>query len=113
MAGAVEVFNTASWGRLFIAPVGTDAQFLPFGTSPFEYSRFFVMAGEDNTEVFKNGVPVSGTFNKGNSIDFMVQEGDVITSDRPGSKSTFLGLTLTTTTKTSLVCPGRCQRMDR
>lgn len=82
MAGAVEVFNTASWGRRFIAPVGTDTPNFS-GTSPFEYSRFFVMAGEDNTEVFKNGVPVSGTFNKGNSIDFMVQEGDVITSDRP------------------------------
>ncbi|KAI2514176.1 protein of unknown function DUF11 [Fragilaria crotonensis] len=41
------------------------------------------MAGEDNSEVFKNGVKVGGTFNKGQSINFPVKQGDVITSDRP------------------------------
>ena len=82
MAGAVEVFSTSSWGRRFIAPVGTNTPDVTL-TNPFEYTRFFVMAGEDNTEVFRNNVSVAGVFNKGNSIDFSVQEGDVITSDRP------------------------------
>ncbi|KAI2514320.1 oxidoreductase [Fragilaria crotonensis] len=80
MAGAVEVFNFNSWGRKFIAPVGATTS---SSTNAWEIARFYVMAGEDNSEVFKNGIKVGGTFNKGQSINFSVKQGDVITSDRP------------------------------
>jgi hypothetical protein len=56
--------------------------------SPFELSTFFVMAGEDNTELSLNGVKINGAgpngvMQKGESLSFNVIEGDLVTADRP------------------------------
>jgi len=86
LAGAVEIFNQQSWGRRFIVPVGQntiDKSNDGKGTGGFEYSRFFVMAGADNTLVYRNGVQIGTPFNKGDSVDFNIDEGDIITSSRP------------------------------
>ncbi|NEP95576.1 MAG: hypothetical protein F6K25_22825, partial [Okeania sp. SIO2G4] len=91
MAGAVEVFNQDSWGDRFIAPVGEDTA---SNTNAFEYSVFYVMAGDDGTELFLNGLQID--INGDNVIDandvlnigdnFVIedlQEGDELTSSRP------------------------------
>ena len=81
-AGAVEVFDTNSWGDSFIALVGEDTANYS-GTNPFEYSVFYVMAGEDETELFLNGTSI-GTIDTGDN--FVVEdlsEGDVLTSSNP------------------------------
>ena len=82
MAGAVEVVDFGNWGRRFIAPVGQNT-IDGSGTVPFEYSRYFIMAGEDNTHVFRNGVQIGGVFNTGESTVFAVNQGDEVTSNRP------------------------------
>ena len=81
MAGAVEVVDFGNWGRRFIAPVGQNT-IDGSGTVPFEYSRYFIMAGEDNTQVFRNGVQIGGVFNTGESTVFAVNQGDEVTSNR-------------------------------
>ncbi|MDJ0518938.1 MAG: carboxypeptidase regulatory-like domain-containing protein, partial [Trichodesmium sp. MO_231.B1] len=89
MAGAVEVFNQDSWGDRFIAPVGEDTT---SSTNAFEYSVFYVMAGDDGTELFLNGSqldvngtdPGFGVLNIGdNFVIEGLQEGDELTSSRP------------------------------
>ncbi|WP_161565117.1 SdrD B-like domain-containing protein, partial [Okeania hirsuta] len=91
MAGAVEVFNQDSWGDRFIAPVGVNTA---SNTNAFQYSVFYVMAGDDGTELFLNGLQID--INGDNVIDandvlnigdnFVIedlQEGDELTSSRP------------------------------
>ena len=93
IADSVEVLNFGSWGRRFIAPVGQNTPDYS-GTSPFEYSRFFVMAGEEGTEIFRNGIQIGGSgavFNTGASVSFIVNEGDVITSTRPVQTDLIVG----------------------
>lgn len=47
-----------------------------------QITRFYVTAAEDNTDFLKNNVKVGSTFSKGQSIDFDVIQGDVVTYDR-------------------------------
>ena len=51
LAGAVEVFPVQSWGQEYLSPIASEL----FGTNPFEYAAFSVMAGFDQTEVTFNG----------------------------------------------------------
>lgn len=49
---------------------------------PFELTKFFIIAGSDNTDIIRNGVVVS-FLNTGESEAFTVNQGDLITSTRP------------------------------
>lgn len=48
LAGAVEVYDTNSWGTTFEAPVGENVDY----NQIFEYASLSVMAAEDNTTLF-------------------------------------------------------------
>jgi len=79
MAGAVEIFNTASWGKYFIAPIGINTG---SNTRGHESVVTYVMAGEDKTEVKRNGNFIA-TLDAGQS--FIVKDtvlGDTFTSDK-------------------------------
>ena len=82
MAGAVEVLDTDSWGTEFVVPVGENTP-NSSGTDPFQSSQVYVMAAEDNTQVFLNNV-LQGTLNQGESIVIDdVNQGDEVTSSEP------------------------------
>ena len=86
-AGAVEVFDTNSWGDSFIAPVGEETANYS-GTNPFEYSVFYdndgfvdIVAGSTTaksprktylgspTQLFHNEEGINGNTNKWVQID--------------------------------------------
>jgi uncharacterized repeat protein (TIGR01451 family) len=79
LAGGVEVIKAAGWGTDYRAPVGQN---LSGSTNPWEYARFFVMAGVDQTEVFKNGVS-QGILNQGKNLVIPVNVNDRITANKP------------------------------
>jgi hypothetical protein len=79
MAGAVEVFDTATWGRTFEAPVGVD---VGKTFQAFELSMFFLMAAEDHTKVtLANGYII--TLNQGQGTAISVNIGEQISSNKP------------------------------
>jgi uncharacterized repeat protein (TIGR01451 family) len=85
LAGAVEVLDTDSWGTQFVVPVGEDTPGIS-GTQGFEYTALYVMAGQDNTEIFLDtgGGPVSqGVIDQGENLVLRVDQGDVVTSSSP------------------------------
>jgi uncharacterized repeat protein (TIGR01451 family) len=79
MAGGVEVLDTSLWGKGFKAPVGETTD---FETNGFEYSAFYVMAGEDDTKVYIKGSSTPTTLDMGESIHMLVNQGDIVTSDK-------------------------------
>jgi uncharacterized repeat protein (TIGR01451 family) len=79
MAGGVEVLDTSLWGKSFQAPVGRN---IAFETDGFEYSALYVMAGEDDTNVYIKGSSKPTTLSMGESIHVLVNQGDTITSDK-------------------------------
>jgi hypothetical protein len=79
MAGGVEVLDMSMWGKSFKAPVdGTTS----FETNAFEYSALYVMAGEDDTKVYIKGSSSPTTLSMGESIHVLVNQGDIVTSDK-------------------------------
>jgi hypothetical protein len=82
LAGGVEVFDTDSWGDDFIAPVGQNTPNLS-GTSPFEYTALYVMAGTPNTPVYLNGVLQTTLLNAGDNFVIRVNEDARITTFDP------------------------------
>jgi hypothetical protein len=80
MAGGVEVLDTSKWGTTFVAPVGQNT-FNYNRYNPFQLVQFYVMAGEDNTTVTYPGG--EQTINTGKTIQFSVNEGAEVTSDKP------------------------------
>ncbi|NEQ77023.1 MAG: Cna B-type domain-containing protein, partial [Okeania sp. SIO2C9] len=81
LAGAVEVLDTDTWGTEFVMPVGEDVPGTS-GTEAFEYTGLYVMAGEDNTEVFLNNVS-QGLLDTGENFVVRVNQGDHITTSSP------------------------------
>jgi uncharacterized repeat protein (TIGR01451 family) len=79
MAGGVEVLDTGLWGKSFKAPVGGTTY---FETNGFQYSALCVMAGEDDTKVFIKGSSNPTTLDMGESIHVLVNQGDIVTSDK-------------------------------
>ncbi|MGK7882951.1 MAG: hypothetical protein AB4060_23045, partial [Crocosphaera sp.] len=98
LAGAVELFDTDSWGTRFVAPVGEDIPGTA-ETAGFEYTALYIMAGEDGTVVTlptgttqytQDGVDItlpSGvttvTLDQGENLFIRVDQGDVVTSSSP------------------------------
>eukprot|EP00548_Thalassiothrix_antarctica_P001556 CAMPEP_0194130930 /NCGR_PEP_ID=MMETSP0152-20130528/1826_1 /TAXON_ID=1049557 /ORGANISM="Thalassiothrix antarctica, Strain L6-D1" /LENGTH=748 /DNA_ID=CAMNT_0038825569 /DNA_START=26 /DNA_END=2268 /DNA_ORIENTATION=- len=79
MAGAVEIFNTASWGKYFVAPIGINTGSNTLG---HESVVTYIMAGENKTEVKRNGNLIA-TLDAGRSL--VVRDtalGDSFTSDK-------------------------------
>jgi IgGFc binding protein len=82
MAGAVEVYDTSSWGSKYEAPVGEGTQLIANGPDPFGLSGFSCMAMEDQTKVtVANGTVF--TLKQGQSIYVTVKKSDQVTSDKP------------------------------
>ncbi|MEM8550891.1 MAG: SdrD B-like domain-containing protein, partial [Pseudomonadota bacterium] len=81
LAGATEVFDTDRYGDRFVVPVGTDTDdVLPDDTDSTSVVSAHVMASQDGTEIFLNGVS-QGTVDTGDSIVLrQLSEGDVITT---------------------------------
>ncbi|MEZ4863381.1 MAG: hypothetical protein R3C14_18835 [Caldilineaceae bacterium] len=87
LAGAVEVYDTNSWGTTFEAPVGENINY----NQIFEYSSLLIMAARDNTAVTidlngdgtPDGAPV--TLNQGQSyhLNGGVQAGTKVTATGP------------------------------
>lgn len=81
MAGAVDVVETALWGKQYIAPVGQDVG-AAVAQSAFEFTAFYYMAAEDNTTVtLPNGA--TQTLNSGAGRMITVNRGDKLTADKP------------------------------
>jgi len=78
LAGAVEVFDTDAWGDSFIVPVGQNTS---SGSSAFEYTAVYVMAGQNDTDVTVNGTTV--TLDAGENTVVRVNQGNTVTSDKP------------------------------
>ena len=91
LAGAVEVVDTDNWGTEFVVPVGEDTPGSS-GTAAFEYTAIYIMAGEDNTEVFLNGgaTPVA-TIDTGENYVVRVDQGDVVTTSSPAQADLVTG----------------------
>ncbi|MBX3053118.1 MAG: carboxypeptidase regulatory-like domain-containing protein [Caldilineaceae bacterium] len=86
LAGAVEVYDTNSWGTEFRSPVGENTS----AASLFEYSGLLIMAAQDGTEVSvdrdNNGtVDTTVTLKEGESahINGGVLAGGKITASKP------------------------------
>ncbi|MDJ0730787.1 MAG: hypothetical protein QNJ33_12415, partial [Crocosphaera sp.] len=93
LAGAVEVFDTDNWGSEFIVPVGEDIPGTS-DTAAFQYTALYVMAGQDNTEIFLDtgSGPVSqGFIDRGENFLLRVDQGDVVTSSSPTQASLVAG----------------------
>lgn len=86
MAGAVDLYDTLSWGTFFQAPVGGNiaARIAGSGNTSvhfFQYSAMYFMAGEDNTVVsLPNGTNV--VLNRGQSSYVRVNLNQNITSNK-------------------------------
>lgn len=79
LAGAVEVYDTKTWGTEFEAPVGKN---FVTDSEAFDYSRMFVMSASDNNEVtLPDGSKV--TLNEGETKNFNVDVGSKVTSVAP------------------------------
>jgi hypothetical protein len=83
LAGALEVFDTFSWGTEYRIPVGEN---VPDGTDYqiFEYTGAAIMAGPGGAVVSLNGSPIA-TLSEGEShlINGGLNVGDLVTSDNP------------------------------
>jgi uncharacterized repeat protein (TIGR01451 family) len=79
MAGAVEVLDTSAWGTSFEAPIGRDTQ---SDTNAFQYTGLYIMASEDNTKVTIPGSLDPIILNQGQSKHLLVEQGDIVTSDK-------------------------------
>lgn len=79
LAGAVEVYDTKSWGTEFEAPVGIDFE---TETSAFQYARLFIMSGTNNNEITLPDGEVL-FLDDGASSSVTVNVGDHITSLYP------------------------------
>lgn len=79
LAGGVEVYDTASWGTKFEAPVGSD---VVTAAQTFEYSRFFIMSASDGNTI---KLPNNRTtvLNQGQSISVDIKQGDKFESSAP------------------------------
>jgi uncharacterized repeat protein (TIGR01451 family) len=86
MAGATEVLDTDSWGTEFVAPIGENTPD-ESGTNPFQSTQIYVMAAEDNTQVFLDsgsGATLVATLDQGESFAIdNINEGNVVTSSKP------------------------------
>lgn len=79
MAGGIEVHDVGMWGNEYEAPVGID---IGKYFAAFQFSSFFYMAAEDDTEVtLPDGSTI--TLNQGESSSVMVSQGDKLTSTKP------------------------------
>jgi uncharacterized repeat protein (TIGR01451 family) len=79
MAGGVEVLDTTLWGKSFKAPVGGTTS---FETNAFQYSALYVMAGEDDTKIYIKGSSSPTTLDMGESMHVLVNQGDMVSSDK-------------------------------
>jgi uncharacterized repeat protein (TIGR01451 family) len=79
LAGAVEVYDTDSWGTSFEAPVGND---VVLDTQAFEYARLFIMSGSDGNTVTLPSGQVT-VLNQGQSISIEIKQGNRVTSSAP------------------------------
>ena len=79
LAGAVEVVDTFEYGTVYTAPVGQNSDSRG-GNSVFEEVTAFILAKENETQVFLDGV-LKGTIDEGETLVIAdIQEGDQITS---------------------------------
>lgn len=79
LAGAVEVHDTTMWGTEFHAPVGENTV---IETDAFEWTRVFITASQDNTEV---ELPKGkhAVLKEGETHSFNVDEGDFWKTTKP------------------------------
>jgi hypothetical protein len=85
LAGAVEVYDTASWGKEFVAPVGEDTVNLTLRLDPFRTTSLYIMAGTDNTTIDYENSTSQGqvTINKGDTFVVNgVNQGNTINSTK-------------------------------
>jgi hypothetical protein len=79
LAGSIQALDTSQWGTSYEAPVGVD-----FGVNftAFEWSIIMFQAGTDNTRiVLPNSTSI--TLNMGQTSFYVVNQGDIITSNKP------------------------------
>lgn len=79
LAGAVEVYDTDSWGTTFEAPLGYD---VVTATESFQHSRLFMMSGSDGNAVTLPG-GVATVLNQGQSISVDIKQAQTIVSSKP------------------------------
>jgi IgGFc binding protein len=82
MAGAVEVYDTSTWGSKYEAPVGEGTQLIAGGPNAFGLSGFSCMAMDDQTKVTMPNGTVA-TLKQGQSIFLKVKKSDQVNSDKP------------------------------
>lgn len=85
LAGASEVFDTASWGTAYTIPVGEDT--VSGDNDPFEYTAAYIMAGADNTVVTifdaVNNLVAEEVLSQGENLVYRVGQGYRVESTKP------------------------------
>ena len=74
MAGGSEMFDTAQWGTLYMAPVGEDTA--TSNNTPFEDTRWFIMAGPGGATIDVDANGDGDVLDTNDLNDFVMNQGD-------------------------------------